>query len=77
MIVFAVAFGLSGIACGAAFLASYAADNGLPFALPTLTRTPAPALAAPVAAQPLAPVWCETARRWRHPVTRAFVKAPR
>lgn len=76
MIVLAIAFGLSGIACGGAFLASYAADNGLSFALPAFGR--APAAPAPVtAAVPPAPVWCETARRWRHPVTRAFMKAPR
>lgn len=76
MFVLAVAFGLSGIACGAAFLASYAADNGLPFALPAPARASVPVQAVPTA-QPLAPIWCESARRWRHPVTRAFVKAPR
>ena len=65
------AFGLAGIVTASAFLASYAAENGLPFDLSSLL---APRLVlAPAAPMP---VWCERTRRWRDPVTRAFVKAP-
>ena len=64
------AFTLSGLATGTAFLASYVEENGFP-ELPTLRR----AAFAP-AATATAPIWCERTRRWRHPVTRAFVKAP-
>lgn len=73
MLVFAAAFGLAGLACATAFLASYAAENGLPFDWPTLPRL---ALVPARAPQPPAPIWCEATHRWRHPVTRAFVKAP-
>lgn len=66
------AFSVAGLCTGAAFLASYIEENGFP-ELPTFRRA---ALApVPVAAAPT-PIWCERTRRWRHPVTRAFVKAP-
>ncbi|WP_342111776.1 hypothetical protein [Methylobacterium sp. SI9] len=68
------AFSIAGLCTGTAFLASWIEENGFP-ELPTFQRAafvpaPAPAVAA------LAPIWCERSRRWRHPVTRAFVKAP-
>ena len=63
-----IAFSPAFAAAGAAFLVSYASEHGLPvLSMPQLVRS-APA--------PLAPIWCEATRRWRHPVTRAFVKAP-
>ena len=67
------AFGLAGIATAAAFLASYTAENGLPF---DLSGFLAPRLAPATAPSVPAPIWCERTRRWRDPVTRAFVKAP-
>ena len=71
MLALCAAFGLAGLGTGAAFLASYAAENGLPtFRLPRL------ALAPSAAPRPPAPIRCERTRRWRHPVARAFVKAP-
>ncbi|TXM94098.1 hypothetical protein [Methylobacterium sp. WL116] len=75
MLLALAAFGVAGIATGSAFLASYAAENGLPFDLPTLAlpRFALPSFAAPT---PPGPTWCEATRRWRDPVTRAFVKAP-
>jgi hypothetical protein len=65
------AFSIAGLCTGAAFLASYIEENGFP-ELPTFRF----ALPAPVAVAAPAPIWCERTRRWRHPVTRAFVKAP-
>lgn len=70
------AFTVAGLATGTAFLASYAAEHGLPFDLPVLAL-PRFALAPAAAPQPPAPTWCEATRRWRDPVTRSFVKAPR
>lgn len=70
------AFGLAGLATASAFLASYAAENGLPFDLADLFAPRAVAPIVPVAA-PASPIWCERTRRWRDPVTRAFVKAPK
>jgi len=66
------AFSIAGLCTGIAFLASYVEENAVP-ELPTLSRValiPAPVVTAP------APIWCERTRRSRHPVTRAFVKAP-
>ena len=65
------AFSIAGLCTGTAFLASYIEENGFP-ELPTLRRVAL--IPAPVSA--FVPVWCERTRRWRHPVTRAFVKAP-
>lgn len=76
MLLALAAFTVAGLATGSAFLASYAAENGLPFDLPALSL-PRLALAAAAAPKPSAPTWCEATRRWRDPVTRAFVKAPR
>jgi hypothetical protein len=70
-VILLAAFGLAGIATASAFLASYAAENGLPFDLDGLMAP----RAVPAPEQP-SPVWCERTRRWRDPVTRAFVKAP-
>ena len=64
------AFTLSGLATGAAFLASYIEENGFP-EMPVLRRA-----AVILVPEPPTPVWCERTSRWRHPVTRAFVKAP-
>lgn len=72
MLAIAAAFGLAGLATATAFLASYAAESGLPFEMPVL-RLPRLAL---VPARAPQPTWCERTHRWRHPVTRAFVKAP-
>ncbi|MCJ2136385.1 hypothetical protein MKK69_20420 [Methylobacterium sp. J-026] len=72
-----LAFTVAGLATGSAFLASYVEENGFP-ELPTLRRAalaPAPSATALIPAV-AAPIWCERTRRWRHPVTRAFVKAP-
>ena len=66
------AFTIAGLCTGTAFLASYIEENGFP-ELPTLRR----AVPAPIATTDApSPIWCERPRRWRHPVTRAFVKAP-
>ena len=67
------AFGLAGLATASTFLASYAAENGLPF---DLSGFLAPRLAPAAVPVPPAPIWCERTRRWRDPITRAFVKAP-
>ena len=72
MLAIAAAFGIAGIATAGSFLISYTAENGLPFDLSGLL---APRLA-PTPPAPPAPTWCERTRRWRDPVTRAFVKAP-
>jgi len=64
------AFSIAGLCTGTAFLAPYIEENGFP-ELPTLRRAavvPTPSVAGPI--------WCERTRRSRHPVTRAFVKAP-
>lgn len=75
MLAITAAFGLAGLATATAFLASYAVENGLPFD-PSALRLPRLALAPARAPQSPAPIWCEATRRWRHPITRAFVKAP-
>ena len=68
------AFSIAGLWTGTAFLASYIEENGFP-ELPTLRRAAlAPAIIP--AGNNASPLWCERTRRWRHPVTRAFVKAP-
>ena len=68
------AFSIAGLCTGTAFLASYIEENGFP-ELPTFRRA-ALAPANIPAGNVFAPTWCERTRRWRHPVTRAFVKAP-
>ena len=68
------AFSIAGLCTGTAFLASYIEENGFP-ELPTLRRAPLVPVNIP-ARNSFAPTWCERTRRWRHPVTRAFVKAP-
>jgi hypothetical protein len=83
-----VSFGIAGLLCGGAFLASFLADN--PHLIPDVAGwlagpAPVPALApAPAAPEPapsvslaLLPVYCEATSRWRDPVTRRFVRAPR
>jgi hypothetical protein len=83
------AFGFAGIACVTCFLASAADDLGLAFPrLPSINwaafRSPATAQAKPpgpvfpaIPVRPLAPVYCEASGRFRDPVTRRFIKAPR
>ncbi|MCJ2063268.1 hypothetical protein MKK63_11155 [Methylobacterium sp. J-088] len=68
------AFSIAGLCTGTAFLASYIEENGFP-ELPAF-RGVALAPAIIPAGNNASPLWCERTRRWRHPVTRAFVKAP-
>ena len=72
-VILLAAFALAGLATATAFLASYAAENGLPF---DLAGALAPRAVAVVVVAPPSPIWCERTRRWRDPVTRAFVKFP-